>query len=70
MKYFFAGLVMACILVILPINLESNLLNMLAGLFVGAFVYGISLVLMKTEIIYIFVNKMKSLKLFIVNKNV
>ena len=63
-KYFIAGIVMACVLAALPIKFESNSLNILAGLFAGMFAYSLVLFLIKSELFYIFIKKIKSLKLF------
>jgi O-antigen/teichoic acid export membrane protein len=48
LKYFIAGIIMLLILLLIPFNFTVQLINIIAGLCIGAFIYAILLIVLRS----------------------
>jgi O-antigen/teichoic acid export membrane protein len=69
LKYYISGVIMFFILILLPFNIKTPLLNLTFGFFTGAIIYGLSLILMKSELVSYTINKIKQKLIYIVKIN-
>ena len=61
----FGSVIMFYILILLMIKIETPLLNLFFCFLAGAFIYGISLIVMKSELVYYYtINKLKHKLMF------
>jgi O-antigen/teichoic acid export membrane protein len=61
LKYFVAGLIMLIVLFLMPFNFNVHLLNLLVGMCIGASIYVILLILLKSIIFLSMMNKIKNM---------
>jgi O-antigen/teichoic acid export membrane protein len=59
LKYFISGIIMLLILFLIPFNFKYNMLNIILGTCIGAFVYAILLIILKSDLIFLLLSKIK-----------